>query len=491
MKTIRAVIPILLVTFFQTAQGQTLTLQQCKDAAIENNLNLKISQEHITQSSSIKKAAFTQYLPSFGLTASYIRMNKPFQLMESDMAIPVLPADFYDPSTGTINSDLLYNPALMPLAFVINPVTGLPMADVNGNPVFQQYAWLPADQLTFGQKNNYLANFGLTQPVFTGGKIRQMNVMAEISVNIAEMQLSMEQEQLLIEVEELYWSMITLSEQLKLARAYRNLLTSLKIEVGSYWEEGIVMSNDYLKVQIKMDEVELNIMKLENGISVTRKALCQKMGIPLDQFFAPSDTIIPSDFYAVQTEEYIRSATTNRTELKLLEQSVLLSGAGVKMMRSRFLPDIGFTANYSYINPNPYAGFSETFGGDYNLGIMMNVPVFHFGERQHTMNAARSQYRVSQMELENARQLIAIQTEMAVNELNETWKAVEMHRKSYQLAEMNLKVMSDKWDEGMCKLSEFLEAQVLWQEAGSRYIDSKAEYRKKIMNIQKIAAIQK
>jgi len=491
MKSIRTIIFLWLLLFIQAAYSQTMTLQQCKDAAIENNLQLQMKQEQISQSTSLKKAAFTQYLPSLGFTASYIRMNKPFQLLENDMVIPVVPSDFYDPSTGTINSDLFHNPALMPLAFVMNPETGYPMGDVNGNPVFQQYAWLPADQLTFGQKNNYFMNLGLIQPVFMGGKIRQMNVMAEIAVNISEMQLTMEQEQLLIEIEELYWSQITLNEQLQLAQSSRDLLQTLKAEVESYWTEGIVMNNDYLKVELKIDEVELDLFKLENGIRLTRKALCQKMGFPLDEYFTPSDTIIPADFFAAQPEDLIRSATTNRTELKLLEQSVMLSGAGVKMMRSRFLPDIGFTANYSYINPNPYAGFSETFGGDYNLGIMLNVPIFHFGERQHTMSAARSQYRVLQLQLENARQMITIQTEMAMNELNETWKAVEMNKKSYNLTEKNLNIMADQWDEGMCKLSEFLEAQVLWQKAASKYIESKAEYRKKIMNIQKIAAIEK
>ncbi len=490
MKSVRAVISIFLlfISLFQFAQ--TLSLQQCKDAALENNLNLKIRQEKIIQNAALKKAAYTQYFPSVSLSGSYIRMNKPFQLFANDLAIPVLPATFYDPSTGAINPDLLYNPAFMSEAFVINPSTGMPVSDVNGNPVFLQYAWLPADQMSFGTKNNYMLNLGFTQPVYMGGKIRQLNRMSQITVKVSEMQLSMDQEQLMIEVEELYWKLITLQEQLKLAKAYRNLINALRIEVDSYLEEGIVLGNDYLKLTIKLNETDLNIFRLENGIRLTRKALCQKMGFPLDSYFTPEDSIIPADYFPVQTIELIQSATTNRTELQMLEQSVLLSDAGVKIMQSRFLPDIGITGGYLYFNPNPYEGFTETFGGDYNIGIMMSVPIFHMGERRHTMNAARSQYRISQLELENARQLIALQIEMAVNELNEAWKELEMERKSLELAEINLKIMTDKWDEGMCKLSEFLEAQVMWQEAAAKYIESKAAYRYKIMNIQKIAALQ-
>jgi outer membrane protein TolC len=284
MKKKQNVVLLILLLTVRGLFSQTMSLEQCKQMALDNNSAIQIKQIHLKQAGHIKKTAFTQFLPSFGLSGSYIRMNKEFQLFENDLTIPVLSHEFYDPATGNINSNLLYDPALMPNAFVMNPSTGLPATDVNGNPVFLQYAWLPADQLTFGQKNNYLLNFGVIQPIYAGGKIRHLYKMSQALEQMAVHSLTAEQEKELMEIEELYWSLISVREQLKLAQTYKQLLEKLIADIESYQSEGIVLSNDLLKAQIKLNEAELNIMKAENGMKLIRKSLCHKIGLPLDRF---------------------------------------------------------------------------------------------------------------------------------------------------------------------------------------------------------------
>ncbi len=469
--------------------SQTLSLEQCKQMAIEKNTSIRIKHIHLKQAEHLRKAAYTQFFPSLGFTGTYIRMNKQFQLLENDLTIPVLPSEFYDPEIGAINSSLLNNPSMMPLAFVMNPETGYPYADVNGSPIFQQYAWLPGDQLTFGQKNNFLFNLGLIQPIYTGGKIRQMYKMSQILEEMAKNSLSLEEEKQLIEIEELYWNLITLQEKNKLANTYKNLLITLIGDLENYKAEGIVMHNDLLKVQIKLNEAELNIVKSQNGIKLARKALCQKIGLPLDEYFEPADTVIPSEKLTINPEIFIRFAQQNRSDVKMLENTVLLTEAGIKIMRSRFLPDIGFTANYAYMNPNPYAGFSKTFGGDYNLGIAMHVPLFHWGERKHTLALTQCENKTALLMLEDSKNLIALQTEQAINNLNEMYEELIMTRKSLELANENLRLLSDAFEEGMCKSADLIEAQVLWQEAYSKHIDSKATYRKQVLYVMQVGAL--
>ncbi len=456
---------------------------------LEKNTNIQIKKIHLEQSGYIKKAAYTQFFPSLAFTGTYIRMNKKFQLFEEDLNIPVLPADFYDPSTGTINTALLNNPEMMPLAYVIDPQTGYPLMDVNGNPVFHQYAFLPADQLTFGQKNNYMLNLGLIQPIYTGGKIRQMYKMSQTLEEMAKSSISLEEEKELTEMEELYWTLITLNEKYKLAVQYKKLLENLISDIQNYKSEGIVLNNDLLKARIKLNEADLNIFKITNGIQLTKKALCHKIGFPYDQYFEPADTIIPAEIFQADPEKLKHSALKNREDLKMLDHTVRMTESGIKIMRSRFQPDIGFTANYMYMNPNPFNGFSESFGGDYNLGIALNVPIFHWGERQQTLAIAQCENKVARLMLEDSHKLIVLQIEQAVNQLNEAYKELEMSKLSLQQTEENLRIMTDAFSEGMCRSSELLEAQVLWQEAYSKYIDAKAAYHKQVVNIKNVGSI--
>jgi len=470
---------------------QTLNLEQCKQMALEKNTSIQIKHIHVMQSEQIQKTAFTQFLPSLGFTGTYIRMNKKIQLFENDLAIPVLPADFYDPSTGNINSSLLNNPSMMPLAFVMNPETGYPVADVNGNPIFQQYAYLPGDQLSFGQKNNYLLNFGLIQPVFTGGKIRNLYKLSKLTVEMAKSTLSQEQEKQMMEIEALYWELITLKEQNQLAKKYKQLLETLIQDIKNYQSEGIVTSNELLKAQIKQNEAELNILKTENGMLMIRKLLCQKIGIPYEQYFEPADTVIPFGLAIFSHSQLLETATSNRQELQMLEQTVQMTSLGIKIMQSRFLPDIGLTANYSFMNPNPFAGFSNTFGSDYNIGIVMNVPIFHWGERFQTLNVSKGEQRIALLMLEEAKQLISLEIEQSINQLNESAMEVTMAEMSLELAEQNLRKLTDTYKEGMCKASDLLEGQVLWQESKVGFINAKANYRKQLMKVEKAGAIYK
>jgi outer membrane protein TolC len=490
MKIIRVLFIATLCMKLSLLQAQTLTLEQCIEQGLQHSIGIQIKNEQLYQAQRLSKSAFTQFLPSFGVSASYIRMNKQFQLLDQDLVMPVVSSEFYDLSTGTINPDLFLNPQLMPSAFVINPETGYPYTDVNGNPLFHQYAWLPADQLTFGQKNNTMFNAAIAQPIYTGGKIRQIYKISQINEKIAVNSLSLEKQELVYEIENMYWSLITLQEKYKLAKTYKLLLDTLVKDIENYIEEGIVLNNDYLKATIKLNEVELNIMKTEHGIQLSKMALCQKIGLPLHSFFEPADTVIPAEYLVFIAEDLSRDAIQNRQELKILKNSVELAEAGVSLMRSRFLPNIGFMANYMYTNPNPYMGFSNSFGGDYTLGVAMQVPIFHWGDKQHTLAAAKTQHHIAQLQLEDTRQLITLQSYQAVQQLDQAWKQLQLTEKSLEHAKENLRIMQDNFQEGMCKMSDILEAHVLWQEAYSNHIDAKAQYRKQIIQAKKTAAIQ-
>lgn len=476
---------LLILIFIMQQHSQTLTLNQCLQLALQRNYKLREQNLKIEQSRWLKRAAFTHFLFSIDVSATYLRMNKQFRLLEEDLLIPVLPYTFYDPQTGEINTSLFYRPDLMSQAFLINPETGLPVVDVNGNPVFLQYAWLPADHLVFGEKNNYLIQWTLRQPVYMGGKIRHVNSLARTLENISKIQYDLEVQKTLFEVEKMYWDLIVLIERRRLVETYEKLLQKLIIDIKGYLEEGIVLDNTLLKTNIQMQEVRLNKLKIDNGFNLTRKALCQKIGLPLDQFFLPADTIIPTEIVNNELNHFLDLTTENRTELKLLKQSMIMGKTIEKLMISRFLPQISLLGMYNFVQPNPYSGFTENFGSDYMIGLSVQIPIFHWHERFYTWQAAKAQYRIYQLQYEDAQQQIVIQTELLYNQIKEKWMEMEQKQQALTLAERNLQIMQDKWEAGMCKISDLLEAEVIWYEAHANFIEAKANYRNAILELKK------
>lgn len=481
---------------FVSAQ-QVLTLDQCRQMALEHNQKILIADEHVEAAGALMRSAKTQFLPSISANGLYTRTNKKFSLLDKDLMLPVIPYTAIDPVTGGLNSAILsptlpdgtpnpnFNPAVFGNTFAIDPDTGQPYRDSEGNPVFQRYTWLPKEKAEFGNKNVYLAGVNLTQPIFTGGKIRETYRIAKYGEKLARAQSEAERTEVLYKTEESYWRVAAVAEKVKLVQAYIALLDKLNTDLENYYAEGLIIKNDLLKVKVKKNEAELNLLKVQNGLTLSKMALCQQVGLPLNTDIVIADSL-PALMEPIAQMNYIDSALARRPEIEALNQTINIAKSGVNLMKSRYMPNVGLTANYMFFNPNPYNGLTENFGGDWSVGVAINVPIFHWNDRGHTLKAARSEQRAAELKMDEAKELISLQVQQAIFQLNESIKKVEMAQINLRQAEENLKVTRDAFETGRQKTSDVLEAQAMWQSAYSDLIDARMEYRLNVVNLKRV-----
>lgn len=484
MKNLGIVITTLIFPLALSAQ-ESLSLEQCRSLALEHNQKMKVAKEQVNATEALKKSAFTQYLPSFSVNGAYTYMNKDYQLLKNDLFLPVVPYSAIDATTGQLSSALYTNPALAASTFVINPATGSVVTDASGNPVFQKYTYLPASETKFGLDNLYVFNGGLTQPVYMGGKIREANKIATYTKEIADHNLSLTENELLYSVDESYWRIVSLKEKVKMAEEYHGMLKRLVSDLENIHSEGIITNNDLLKARLKLSESDILLLKAKNGMEISKMVLCQMTGVPYSSGILLTDTLNKNDqsvlTYIVNEEEI-----ASRPELQILEKNVEIAKSGVKLMQSRYLPNIVANAGYTAMNPNPYNGLEQEFGGDWNVGVAINIPVFHFGDKKHTLDAARSEHEAAIQKLEETKELLVLQLQQAVYQYTESTKKTEYASLALEQSEQNLKYTLDNFKEGMQKTTELLEAQVLWQKAYSELIDALTDQQMAVSNLKKV-----
>ncbi len=453
----------------QNSYAQTvLSLSQCREMAIKHNKKLQSSEQKMEMTSDLRKSAFTQFLPSLDFTGTYTRVNKQFQLLSEDKYLPIYK---FDPATMSLKPDLF-------------TVGGRPVIMEDGNPLFNNYAFLPKDQLKMGSKNIYLLNMGLVQPVFLGGKLQSFYRIAKINEKISEQNHQLEASEVILKLDESFWRVISVEEKEKVAQEYKKLVDKLVSDLENLKIEGIVTSNDVLKAKVKQSEANLMLYKATNGLKLSKMALCQQVGLPVDSdinVYAEIDS--PSDF--VLDTAYRNLALSNRPEIEMLKNAVKLTNEAANIARSRFLPDVVLTANYTMANPNPYAGLTNDFGGDWNIGLVARVPIFHWGDRIHTMNAANHSKKLSELKLSETEELISLQVQQAVNMYNEALQKIEFAQITLHQAEENLKLTNENFLEGLVKTTDILEAQLLWQKAYTDFIDVKSDFRLQESNLKK------
>lgn len=478
-RTLYTIILVIGVGFNSAAQ-QTLSLADCKSMALEQNFKIRVAQEEAGASEALSLSARTNFFPNISANGLYNRSNKNISLLSGDALAPGIPFTAIDPETGEFKPDR--DPVN---TFVFNPISGDMVYDKDGNPVFKNYTWIPKDQFEIGNKNLFMAGVNITQPIYMGGKIRELYRVSKLNNAIAELKLTHEQNELMYSVEESYWRVISIQEKVTMIENYINLLAKLKADLEELYNEGIIIKNDILKVDVKVNEAQLNLFKATNGLKLSQMALCQLIGIPFETEILLGDSL-ESNPLALPQNIGLDSALVNRPEFAMLNRASDIAQAGVNIMRSRYMPNIGLTAGYSFLNPNPYNGFSNEFGGDWNVGVAINIPIFHWNDRAHTMRAALHEQKKVELQLDEARELISLQLKQAQFLVEENQKKVLMAKTNMELADENLRNTRNSFTEGMVKTTDVLEAQALWFDAYSNLIDAQMENQLSMVNLKKV-----
>lgn len=458
---------------------QVVNLDDCRKMAIDNNKNLKIKKEQVIVAESLKKAARTYHLPNISATGAYFRNGDNVSLLSEDKFAPI----------GTLMEDgsFGFTPDQINNQWVdVGGGQKVPL-DANGNPfnpstdpekiMWKEYAYLPKESFTVDNKNMFVAAISLVQPIYAGGKIRAMNKIAGYSANLAIAEQDGELSDILYSVDATYWQVVSVSNKLKLAQDFKKLIEKLDNDVNDMVNEGVATKSDLLKVKVKLNEADLSVIKAQNGLSLSKMLLCQLTGMPMDSQFALADEDIKMESAPAVSEASVEQAYHNRTEIKQLEQVINMSNANVKLKLSEFLPNIGLTANYMWINPNPFNGFEKHFKGTWNVGVAVSIPIFHWGERVHTMNAAKAEHRVAEYKLEDTKEKIELQVRQATYKINEANKRLSMTEENVKSAAENLRMAEEGYKEGVMTLSNLMEAQVAWQSAYAERIDAAVDVK--------------
>lgn len=461
-----------------------LTLEDCRQMAISHNKTLQIAQENVKAANELKRAAFTQFFPNFSANGTYTWNEKNLSLLSEDKYLPVynMSANGTPNYAGSWNNSwTMVNGSPVPL-----DATGTPF-NPKTNPdkiMWKNYALLPKDAMEFDIQNVFAGSVGFVQPLFMGGKIAELYKIAKYGENLAEAQKANKEHELMIEVDEAYWRVVSLENKIKLAKEYRNLVAKVEENVKVMIEEGVATKAEALKVRVKLNEADVTVARAENGLSLSRMALNQLCGLPLEAIYALNDENLGKETIVPQLIP-LEQALQNRPEVTALTQLQNIAKSNEKLMLSRFLPTIALSGNYLVTNPNVYNGYENEFGGMFSVGVVAHVPLFHFGDKIHTLNAAKAQSRIASMQLEETKEKMQLQIKQTSYKVAESLKKQITTQDNVEQADENLKYATDGFEEGVISSTDLLGAQTAWLSAKSDNIDALIEVRLCDLYLQK------
>ena len=437
-------------------------LDSCRSMALRHNKEILIANQKIAAAQYQKDQAKAAYLPSIDFVGGYMYNQKNISLIEEDA---LLPTKTFNPATGSYDFNLLMDPS-----------TGKPVM-VNGQVVPTQVALLPKEAMTYDIHNVFAGALTLTQPVYMGGKIKAMNDITRYAEALATTMRNKAVEDVVYQVDAAYWQVVSLKAKERLARSYVNLLDTLNHNVEAMVHEGIATKADALSVAVKLNEANVDMTKVTNGLALSRMLLSQLCGLPVNTTFtlADEDSERLGEQPMVATSYNMDDVYARRHDINALQLGVKIYEKKAKVAMSDMLPQVALMGMYSVSNPNSFNGFKNKFGGAFSVGATLKIPLWHWGGNYNKYRAAKTEAVIQNLELENARDKIALQVNQASFKAQEAIKTYESTRSNLAKAEENLRMAQIGFKEGVMPVDNVMAAQTAWLKANSEVIDAQID----------------
>lgn len=468
---------------------QVLTLDECRQMAVENNNSLKTAQQKIKVAGYDRNIALANYFPKITATGTYMYTSRDWKLIDDDKAAEIQNAGTTLQNDVTnkmmqIMSDKDVMTKYMTDAAFKKLIDGLQTTDIATpiNAIGQHIT----DALTLDMHNLCGAVVSVQQPVFMGGKIVASNQMAKYAEELAQSQYDAEHAQVLADIEQAYWQIVSIAAKKNLAENYADLLRQMGKDVDALVAEGFATPSDALTIKVKMNEAEMLYTKATNGLVLAKMLLCKECGLPLDSEITLADETLDAipvpQMSPVISDEEVYAA---RPEIKSLDLAKKIYDKKVAVVRADGLPTVAVMANYTVTNPNVFNGFQNKFGGFFSAGVLVNVPIFHGTEAIQKTRKAKAEAALTQYRLDDAKEMISLQVAQLRQQEGEALEKLTMAESNLENAEENLRVATAGWNEGMIASNVVLQAQTAWLQAHSEYIETGVELQMCSVNLAK------
>ena len=421
------------------ASAQIYTLEQLKDSALHNNFAVRSARYDIEAASQQRKEAFTKYFPNVSGTGLWFNANK------SMAQTSLNPSEMISPELGASLAQMFPPEALASLA---EPVSISMM------------------------KNGVIAGVQAVQPVFTGGQIVNGNKLARVGEDVSRLQMRLSENEVEKTAEQYFWQLASLQEKMKTVEAVETLLNDIYKDVDVAVRAGVAMRNDLLQVQLRQNDIASQRLKIHNGLSLVRMLLAQYCGLRDTSFVISyqADAVPP-----ITAKQDHQQALLGTAEYQLLGKQAEAADLQTKIAVGQNLPSVAVGAGYNYHN---LLDNNRSFG---MVFATVSVPISDWWGGSHAIKRKKLEQQQAQEQLADNAELLKIKMQSAWNSVEESYQQLQLAQLSIEQAEENLRLNRDYYNAGMSKMSDLLEAQMLYQQSCDKRTDAFADYQIKLL----------
>ena len=320
--------------------------------------------------------------------------------------------------------------------------------------------------------NNFITAFNLEWSLYDGGQTMIGTKQAEQDMAGSDFYLQRTRQQVIARTARAYVglllaekSVVVIQEALASGRANLSM-------VESRFRSGFVVKSDLLRAQVRIAELEQELLTAESGVDIAQAQLAGAMGAEGDRRYQPVNALENCRAIENDRQFWIEQAMGGRPDLQQIRIQETIAEKEIDKTRAAHMPDVNLFGTYE-INSED---FSET-ADNYTVGAMFRLNLYS-GHRISAQTAEARAVRRQMQAMRRAMELrVRVETEQAYLEARSAWQRIAVAEKAVAQAEEGLRIVKNRYNNGLLTIVDLLDVEVTLQRARTRLFQSLHDYK--------------
>ncbi|MEO8857835.1 MAG: TolC family protein [Burkholderiaceae bacterium] len=291
-------------------------------------------------------------------------------------------------------------------------------------------------------------------PLYTGGRLAQGIVLADLTQQIARERERLGAQELAFNVSSAYFKIQQLEA---LVQVYAARITSLQAQLQRaelLRDAGKTGKLDALKIRTLLSTARHDRLQIENRGREAWTLLYQLTGVERPALSPTLERYVATTSAGESLAQLRQEALAQRPELQIAQHQTLVGQASEALARSEQRPSLALVGGLS-----ERSGSNMRFYNNWSVGVQLNIPLFDGGVRRARVAQAATAARQAELAVEDARLAVDKQVEDSWNAHTEAQSRLQVTATSITEASEALSIEELKMDQGVGLTTDVLSAQ--------------------------------
>jgi len=338
----------------------------------------------------------------------------------------------------------------------------------------------PGSGLSQGDLYTASTRTALVLPLTDFGRTSNLKESARVGVDVARYNSERTEQDITLQVSQGFYRVLQAQKIRQVVLESIATVQQQLRDAEAFLAQGLVASSDVLSAQVRLAERQQDLIQAEANLQVATATLNRVMGADLNRKPRLKD-VAGTPPWSGNYDVLLQSAHQNRSDLKAARLQMLSSEADLRIARADNYPRLNAYAEYD-TNSTSILLHKEWAAA----GLTMSMTLFSGGAQSAVVQRRQKELLEAQDLFLERQDNISLDVKQAYLAAGQTFDSVRVAEKNQQLAAENLRILRDRYTQGLVTSTDVLAAEDSASRARSNYFQALYDFHSALARLDNV-----